>query len=107
MVEKQELIKSYVNSFSGTIPKLHEYLLSLDFLNAKSSREYVGTRTTNPAMYLEETVPTWSRMASLGEISAALEVFKEKVCIPEFPARFSPPFWLGQAALQAIYKVLK
>ena len=33
-------------------------------------------------------------------------VFEEKVCIADFPARYTPQFWLAHAALTTIYSVM-
>ena len=47
---------------------LSEFLSGLDFLGAKKSGDFVGTNEDNPAMILEEQVPTWIRLTSLEDL---------------------------------------
>ncbi|XP_045215953.2 uncharacterized protein LOC123566140 [Mercenaria mercenaria] len=85
---------------------LSEFLHSLDFLGARKSGDYVGTKLDNPAMILEEHIPTWTRRTSLEDLQECFRIFEEKVCVPEFPARYSPQFWLAHAALTTVYNVM-
>jgi hypothetical protein len=51
---------------------LSEFLSGLDFLKARKSGEFVGTREDNPAMILEEQVAAWTRLTSLEDLQVKM-----------------------------------
>ncbi|XP_052796572.1 uncharacterized protein LOC128228995 isoform X2 [Mya arenaria] len=85
---------------------LSTYLKSLDITSAKRSSEFIGTKEENPSIILEENVSKWIRVCTIEDLEECLQIFTENVCVCNFPARFSPQFWLAHSALSAIYQVL-
>jgi hypothetical protein len=57
---------------------LSEFLSGLDFLKARKSGEFVGTREDNPAMILEEQVAAWTRLTSLEDLQVKMTKFMLK-----------------------------
>lgn len=47
---------------------LSEFLHGLDFIGAKKSGDYVGTKVDNPAMILEENIVPWTRITNLEDL---------------------------------------
>lgn len=58
---------------------LSEFLHGLDFIGAKKSGEYVGTKVDNPAMILEENVAPWTRITNLEDLQVLHETHLSRI----------------------------
>ncbi|XP_053405606.1 uncharacterized protein LOC128558993 [Mercenaria mercenaria] len=76
--------------------KLGPYIRKIDYLSAKEDSEYTDDEVT-PSNKLVEFVDLCSNdeKFSWEELKDAFAAFREKVCIPKFPGRHSPPHWVA------------
>ena len=51
---------------------LSDFLKTLNFVYARNSSEFIGTRQQNPSIILEDNVPQWIQSTSLEDLQVCV-----------------------------------